>query len=1234
MNKLFKTMVSVVTASTMALTAMSSFAITASAEEKGTVVPSYEEVIAAVESANDYYQSTVKYNQQEYGIPNSFWHKAAYETGNMEAYYTTGIEAYRNYAEAWASSCNWKGHTSSAPKNEWTYGYSQDQNSKAVLFGDFQICFQTYIDLYNIEQAESKNTITDANKVARALEVMGYEADISNDDLWWWADSLFMVMPVMTKLYKLTGDQKYLDKLYVQFKYAKELMYDGPGGIPSDASGYTTSAKLSNGASYMNPDEYTYLFYRDAGYVYPLKPNPGHENEKNFWARGDGWVFAGLAKVLQDMPDNYEHYDEFYNTYVEMAPAIKNCMVTDNNGYGFWTQSMLQNYPTSNENPYGYETSGTAFFTYGFAWGINSGILDKDEYYETTIRAWNYLQNVALQSNGLVGYVQYIGSNATKAMTKSDTQNFGVGAFLLAGCEVSRLVGGVQGDMYPYLQKKMVGNLALRVNTPHYYINGKIGHLFETDHSTEVYLKTDDNGNMTSMIPAAPVIEKFGGTVVWDDASHTVTATLGNRTVIFTVGSNQIIVNGTAMTAPTATEITNDRTFVPLRALCESLGKQVYWNEGDSVENGLIVIGDKAKPFYSCDANLVEMLRTSLAKPETYPTRPAQPEKSNLVTSRPASTSSTATGTKVNVSAANVTFSQQPEANNPGSNAFDSNSSTVWASQNQAYCIIDLGSAMDISCVGVQFKVYDDDRTIPYSIAVSEDNSTWSTIYSGSSVAKNSSYAYSTVGKNARYVKCQFDGNSVSGWNSVAGIEVYSGQVSDTAAVITTTTTTTASSTSSTATGTKVSVNAANVTFSQQPEANNPGKNAFDGNSSTVWASQNQANCIIDLGSSMAISSVGVQFKVYEDDRTIPYSIAVSDDKSTWTTVYSGSSVAKNASFAYATVGKTARYVKCQFEGNSVSGWNSVSGIEVYSGQVSSTASTATTTTTTVSSTTSANATGTKVSINVANVTFSQQPEANNPGKNAFDGNSSTVWSSQNQAYCIIDLGSSTSISSVGVQFKVYDDDRTIPYSIAVSDDKSTWTTVYSGSSVAKNASFAYATVGKKARYVRCQFDGNSVSGWNSVSGIEVYSGQVAATANAVAATTASTVTAGKTYIVTVGNLCLESTGSSLTAVAKVSRNSVKWQLVDAGGSAYALKNVSNAESMDVSEESQNAGAQVITWEYKASDNQLFYLEKSGNGYLIKMKHSGLYLTYNSNGTFTQEYRDTAKSQVFTFEQQ
>ena len=401
------------------------------------LIPEYEEVKENVLRANDYRQSTWSYNTPVNGLNTAFWDTAAYHTGNMEVYKTFGGEAYLEYSMNWADSNEWKGNKRGGDPSSWTWGYDQDYNanSSAVLFGDWQICFQTYLDLYMIDP--------DRANIDRVYEVIDYQMSKDNDDFWWWADALYMVPPVFTKLYNLTGNEKYLDKLYEYYRFAAELMYDGEYGIPNEGEEYTSGAynNKRDGSYFTDPDNYANLFFRDAGYVYPLNPNPGHADEKNFWARGNGWVFAGLAKILSDIPEDYEHRDFFVTIYNEMAQAIIDCQMQDDEGRGFWTQSMLQNYPTGNNgNDWGYETSGTAFLTYGLFWGLNNGMLDEDTYLEPALRGWKYLSEIALQENGKVGYCQPIGSNATQATAQSTDQPFGYGAFLLAGCETSRWV--------------------------------------------------------------------------------------------------------------------------------------------------------------------------------------------------------------------------------------------------------------------------------------------------------------------------------------------------------------------------------------------------------------------------------------------------------------------------------------------------------------------------------------------------------------------------------------------------------------------------------------------------------------------------------------------------------------------------------------------------------------------------------------------------------------------------
>ena len=151
----------------------------------------------------------------------------------------------------------------------------------------------------------------------------------------------------------------------------------------------------------------------------------------DFWSRGDGWVLAGLAKVLQDMPKDYQYYQFFVDKYQKLAKAVAEIQQPE----GYWTRSMMD--PDHAPGP---ETSGTAFFTYGMLWGVNNGYLNKKEYKKSIDRAWTYLTETALQADGKVGYVQPIGERAIPGQTvdANSQANFGVGAFLLAACEYDK----------------------------------------------------------------------------------------------------------------------------------------------------------------------------------------------------------------------------------------------------------------------------------------------------------------------------------------------------------------------------------------------------------------------------------------------------------------------------------------------------------------------------------------------------------------------------------------------------------------------------------------------------------------------------------------------------------------------------------------------------------------------------------------------------------------------------
>jgi hypothetical protein len=163
-----------------------------------------DEVRNIISRVNTYWQTN---NPAEV---RSFWDNAAYHTGNIEVYklfsekegkknsteWTKERQQMLDYSIRWAEHNQWKGAKEPDPA-KWKYkNYGEGQDY--VLFGDWQICFQTYIDLYLIGNGQQPVSNTQDPKIKRAIEVMSYEADSKASDYWWWADALYMVMPVVT----------------------------------------------------------------------------------------------------------------------------------------------------------------------------------------------------------------------------------------------------------------------------------------------------------------------------------------------------------------------------------------------------------------------------------------------------------------------------------------------------------------------------------------------------------------------------------------------------------------------------------------------------------------------------------------------------------------------------------------------------------------------------------------------------------------------------------------------------------------------------------------------------------------------------------------------------------------------------------------------------------------------------------------------------------------------------
>jgi rhamnogalacturonyl hydrolase YesR len=267
---------------------------------------------------------------------------------------------------------------------EWKLG-ARPEHADDVAVG------QTYLELYRKQH--------DPAILPPLVERFKYQMALHDDPakpIWWWCDALFMGPPTLARLYQATGKTEYLDFLDREWWITSKLLYD--------------------------PAEH--LYSRDATYLNRHEAN----GRKIFWLRGEGWVMAGLARVLDYMPKDYPTRSKYVEQYREMAAAVIKVQGAD----GLWRPGILdaQSYALP-------EVSGSAFLTYALAWGVNQRILDRKTCLPAVKKAWAGLLT-QVYTDGRLGSIQPVGA-APGAFKATSSYVYGVGAFLLAGSQVDRL---------------------------------------------------------------------------------------------------------------------------------------------------------------------------------------------------------------------------------------------------------------------------------------------------------------------------------------------------------------------------------------------------------------------------------------------------------------------------------------------------------------------------------------------------------------------------------------------------------------------------------------------------------------------------------------------------------------------------------------------------------------------------------------------------------------------------
>lgn len=345
-------------------------------------------VLKQMMQANDYFMQkwpdvgkTIITNKER---PSNIWTRGVYYEGLMALHEIYPKEAYYNYAYSWAEFHKWSFRNGSANRN-----------------ADDYCAAQTYIDLYNLEP--------DAKKLKSTRATLNMLLNTPQLDDWSWIDAIQMGMPVFAKMGVLEKDNRYYEKMYQMYMYSRNNHGDHGLFNPKDG-----------------------LWWRDADFDPPYKEPNG---EDCYWSRGNGWVIAALAKVLTIIPANAPHREQYVKDLKAMSEALVKVQRPD----GFWNVSLHD--PTNFGEK---ETSGTALFVYGMAYGVNNGILKKEIYLPVIQKAWNAMTKESLHENGFLGFLQSTGKEPKDGQPLSydkipDFEDYGLGCYLLAGSEVYRI---------------------------------------------------------------------------------------------------------------------------------------------------------------------------------------------------------------------------------------------------------------------------------------------------------------------------------------------------------------------------------------------------------------------------------------------------------------------------------------------------------------------------------------------------------------------------------------------------------------------------------------------------------------------------------------------------------------------------------------------------------------------------------------------------------------------------
>lgn len=220
-----------------------------------------------------------------------------------------------------------------------------------------------------------------------------------------WLDDLYMSVPALAQMGKLTGDRKYFDDATRQVLQFAKRMFNREQGL------------------FMH------------GWVQDMPVHPEFR-----WARANGWALMAMVELLDVLPEDHPDRAAILDLLREHARGL----ARRQSGSGFWHQLL------DRDDSY-LETSATAIFAFAMARAVNRGWIDQVAYGPAAVLAWNAVATKVTAQGQVEGTCVGTGMGFDPAFyyyrPTSPFAAHGYGPVLLAGAEIIQLLKAHRMDM-------------------------------------------------------------------------------------------------------------------------------------------------------------------------------------------------------------------------------------------------------------------------------------------------------------------------------------------------------------------------------------------------------------------------------------------------------------------------------------------------------------------------------------------------------------------------------------------------------------------------------------------------------------------------------------------------------------------------------------------------------------------------------------------------------------------